>query len=249
MQSAKSRDDKEMDKGRSEAGRTEGGDRAEKNHLKRHSNGMKKFEFKSYLRKKVIRGSSEFQSYFCFAQGTKKLKLVDMKKFTNHLMMVVVFFAITIPLSAQLTVVGHITAEVVSSLTAQETSQLSFGQFSTLATGGQITLTPKGTRLSNGTVNALAGMHNSGSFSITGEPNASITVQLPTEPATLTNAANSGTLLVTNWMSDLPQLNNVIIPRSGIQQVNVGATLLVGIAKNSPVGKYSGTYNITFNYN
>jgi hypothetical protein len=172
-----------------------------------------------------------------------------MRKFTNHLVMVIVFLAITIPLSAQLTVVGHVTAEVVSTLTAQETSQLSFGQFSTRATGGQIVLTPKGTRSSNGMVNVLTGMHNSGSFSISGEPNASISIQLPTEPATLTNPANSGILLVTSWMSDLPQLSNVIIPRSGIQQVNVGATLLVGMAKNNPVGKYSGTYNITFNYN
>jgi hypothetical protein len=172
-----------------------------------------------------------------------------MKKFTNQLLMVVVFFAVTTPLSAQLIVVGHITAEVVSTLTATETSQLSFGQFSTLAAGGQIVLTPKGTRSSNGAVNVLAGMHNSGCFSITGEPNSSISIQLPREPATLTSNSNSGTLLVTNWMSDIPQLNNVIIPRSGIQQVNVGATLLVGIAKNNPVGKYSGTYNITFNYN
>jgi len=82
-----------------------------------------------------------------------------MKNFTNRLVIVVLFFAVTIYLPAQVTVVGHITAEVVSTLTATETSQLSFGQFSPETAGGQIILTPQGIRSSNGTVNVIEGMH------------------------------------------------------------------------------------------
>ena len=172
-----------------------------------------------------------------------------MKNFTNRLIIVVLFFSVTIFLPAQVTVVGHISAEVVPSLTATETAQLSFGQFSPETAGGQIILTPQGTRSSNGTVNVIGGTHNPGSFFVTGEPNALISIQLPSGPITLTNSGNSGTMTVTNWMSDPPQYSSVTIPASGVQPVNVGATLIVGINQNNPVGLYSGTYNITFNYN
>ena len=172
-----------------------------------------------------------------------------MKNFTNRLIIVVFFFFVTICLQAQVTVVGHISAEVVPSLTATETAQLSFGQFSPETAGGQIILTPQGTRSANGTVNVIGGTHNPGSFFVTGEPNALISIQLPSVPITLTNSGNPGTMIVSNWMSDPPQYSSVTIPASGVQPINVGATLIVGTNQNNPVGLYSGIYNITFNYN
>jgi hypothetical protein len=172
-----------------------------------------------------------------------------MKNFTNRLVIVVLFFAVTIYLPAQVTVVGHITAEVVSTLTATESSQLSFGQFSPETAGGQIILTPQGIRSSNGTVNVIGGMHIPGSFIVTGEPDALISIQLPSGPTTLTNSGNSGTMTVTSWMSDPPQHSSVTIPASGAQPINVGATLIVGTNQDNPIGLYTGTYNITFNYN
>jgi len=175
--------------------------------------------------------------------------LKDMKTFKNRLIMIVIFFAFTICLPAQVTIVGHITAEVVSSLTATETLQLSFGQFSSEAAGGQIILTPQGIRSSTGTVNVIGGMHNQGSFFVTGEPDALISIQLPSGSTTLTNSANSGTMTVTSWVSDPSPQRNVTIPSSGAQPINVGATLIVGTIQNNPVGLYAGTYNITFNYN
>ncbi len=172
-----------------------------------------------------------------------------MKKITDCVMIILLTFVFSICLPAQVTVVGHITAEVVSPLTATEMSQMSFGQFFPETTGGKIILTPQGTLSATGTVDVLQGIHNQGSFFVSGEPNASISIELPSGPATLTNPANSGTLIVTSWISDLPQLSNVIIPQSGIQQMNIGATLVVGTIQNNPVGMYSGTYDITFNYN
>jgi len=56
-------------------------------------------------------------------------------------------------------------------------------------------------------------------------------------------------MTVTSWISDPPQHSGVTIPASGVQPVNVGATLIVGINQDNPVGLYTGTYNITFNYN
>jgi hypothetical protein len=172
-----------------------------------------------------------------------------MKKSGLRFIFVFLFYIITTELSAQATVIGHITAEVVTTLTATETSQLSFGQFSPEAAGGEIILTPKGIQSSTGTVNVIGGMHNPGSFSINGEPEAVISIQLPTVPSTLTNLSNSGSMTVTAWLSDPSQEQNITIPASGSREVNVGATLIVGTIHDNPVGMYAGTYSITFNYN
>ena len=172
-----------------------------------------------------------------------------MKKFKTYQIIIFMLFGITISLPAQVTVVGHITAEVVSSLTATEISQLSFGQFSPETTGGKIIMTPRGTRTATGTVKVIEGMDNPGGFSVTGEPDASISVELPKEPVTLTNSNSSGKMTVTGWMTDLIQQSNMSIPQSGKEQVNIGATLIVGDYQENPVGIYKGTYNITFHYN
>ena|ERR1035437_3893640 len=172
-----------------------------------------------------------------------------MEKLIFRLIVAGLFFFTAVELSAQVTAVGHITAEVVTSLTATETSPLSFGQFSPESSGGQIVLTPQGITSSTGTVNVVGGMHNAGSFSVNGEPNAVISIQLPNVPSTLTNLSTSGTMIVTSWISDPPQQGSTTIPASGARVVKVGATLIVGTVHKNPIGIYSGTFNITFNYN
>ena len=163
--------------------------------------------------------------------------------------MMVGFSTLALYLPAQVTAVGHVTAEVVSILTATETAQLSFGQFSPETRGGEIILSPEGTRSATGTVNVIGEVHNAGTFYVSGNADSFISIQLPSGPTTLTNSASSGTMLVTNWTSDPPQQHSVAIPRNGHQPVNVGATLIVGNIRDNPVGMYAGTYNITFNYN
>jgi hypothetical protein len=172
-----------------------------------------------------------------------------MKNFTRILFFVFLMLTVSVYLNAQVTVIGHITAEVVSPLTATETSQLSFGKFSPETSGGEIVLTPKGTASSTGTVSPISGTHNPGCFFISGIPDAIISMQLPSGPTTLTNSANTGTMTVTGWRSDPPQESNLTISSSGARAVTIGATLIVGNIQNNPVGMYTGTYNITFNYN
>jgi len=172
-----------------------------------------------------------------------------MNKFTNCVNTVLLVLMVTVSLQAQVHIVGHISAEVVSPLEATETAQLNFGRFSPEKAGGQIILTPKGVASSTGTVSVISGTHNPGSFSICGVPEAIISVQLPEGPTTLTNSANSGTMIVSNWSSEPPQKDNMTISANGAREFNIGATLEVGNIHDNPVGMYSGTYHITFNYN
>ena len=151
--------------------------------------------------------------------------------------------------TAQASVSGTATAQVIAALTATETAQLNFGRFSPETQGGTILLTPDGVLTTQGTVVSGGGAHSSASFYITGEPNATFSIILPSTPAILTNTASSKTMQVTSWQS---------IPASGIGAgkltggsvtIQVGAALNVGDVNANPVGIYTGSYSITFSYN
>jgi len=154
-----------------------------------------------------------------------------------------------VKVSAQTNLNATVTAQVIAALTATETVQLNFGRFSPETLGGAILLTPDGVLTTQGTVIPGGGAHSSASFYITGEPNATFSISLPSGPAILTNTLSSKTMQVTGWQS---------IPAPGIGSgkliggsltVQVGAALNVGDLNTNPVGIYTGTYSIIFSYN
>ncbi len=151
--------------------------------------------------------------------------------------------------NAQASVTATATAQVIAALTATETAQLNFGRFSPETQGGVILLTPDGVLTTQGTVVTGGGAHSSASFYITGEPNATFSIILPSAPAILTNTVGSQTMQVNGWQS---------IPASGVGvgkltggsiTVQIGAALNVGTTTANPVGIYTGIYSITFSYN
>lgn len=151
---------------------------------------------------------------------------------------------------AQASVNAHASAEVIQALTATETSTLNFGRFSPESAGGEIRLSPDGIRSATGSVAMGGGLYNPAIFYLTGQPDFSVTINLPAIPVLLTNSANGKTMVVSNWES-IPSANGsgVKILNSGLLTLNVGATLKVGNMNDNPVGLYSGTYAITFAYN
>ncbi len=151
--------------------------------------------------------------------------------------------------NAQSTVNGEIFAEVVSALTAAEMAQLNFGKFSPTTQGGQVLITPEGSRMATGTIVLSQGPHQAAGFIITGEDNATFSISLPTQPATITNLANAKTMIVDDWISIPAMGTGVGILAGGMQEIKVGATLNVGSMEDNPVGLYSGTYQIKFDYN
>ena len=151
--------------------------------------------------------------------------------------------------AGQASVTATATATVISALTATETAQLNFGRFSPETQGGTILLTPDGVLTTQGTVVSGGGAHSSASFYITGEPNATFSIILPSVPAILTNTASSKTMQVTGWQSVPPSGVGVGKLVGGSITVQVGAALNVGDVNANPVGIYTGSYSITFSYN
>jgi hypothetical protein len=151
--------------------------------------------------------------------------------------------------AASSTVTGHITAEVISTLTAIETTQLSFGRFSPGPQGGKLILTPGSSISVMGSVWPGSGTHSAASFYVTGDPGVAFTVSLPSDPVTITHMGSARTMTVEEWRSVPEAEPGAGVLENGSQVVYVGATLNVGTLNDNPVGVYTGTYNITFEFN
>ncbi len=150
---------------------------------------------------------------------------------------------------ASSTVTGHITAEVISTLSAIETSQLSFGRFSPGPQGGSLILHPENTLSVAGSVWPGSGAHSAASFHVTGDPGVAYTISLPSSPVTITHVSSARTMSVEEWTSvPLPEPGAGLL-ENGSQVVFIGATLKVGTLNDNPVGVYTGTYSVTFDFN
>ena len=149
----------------------------------------------------------------------------------------------------QASVTGHVFAEVISAFSAVETSQMNFGRFSPGPYGGQIILTPQGTISVIGSVISGSGIHNAASFYVTGDCYTSFSINQPKSPATLTNMSGAKTMRVSNWVSVPSTRPGAGTLQDGFLAVYVGATLEVGTMNDNPVGTYTGSYSITFDFN
>jgi hypothetical protein len=147
------------------------------------------------------------------------------------------------------TATGHVYAEIVPSFTASETVQMNFGKFSPGPQGGEIILTPENTISVMGSVYKGNGTHNAASFYVSGDVDASFTISLPTGPVVLTNMTNAKTMRIEDWISNPASGIGTGKLQNGFQVINVGATLKVGTLYDNPVGIYTGTYTITFDFN
>ena len=144
---------------------------------------------------------------------------------------------------------GHVIAEVIPVFTASETSQLNFGKFSPGPQGGMIILTPQSTISVIGSVFKGIGSHNAASFFVSGDANAAYSISLPTNPVVLTHTSNAKTMLIQDWVSEPGQGIGTGTLLEGFQVVYIGATLKVGTLSDNPVGIYTGTYTVTFDFN
>lgn len=167
------------------------------------------------------------------------------RKLTAILLLFLVF---ALKVQAQSVITGQAYAEVIAALTAFENAQMSFGKFSPEIAGGQVVLTPEGARLVEGSVILGGGIAQPGKFIITGQPDATYSIQLPSGPALLINSSNN-IMIVDNWVSIPPAGMGTGILDGGSETVSIGATLTVGSFEDNPVGIYTGTYSLTFAYN
>jgi Domain of unknown function (DUF4402) len=163
--------------------------------------------------------------------------------------LIVTAVGVTAQVTPPVSATGHVTAEIVPVFSASEIAQMNFGKFSPGPQGGEIILTPQSTVSVLGSIFKGAGTHNAASFYVTGDMDAAYTITLPASPVVLTNLSNAKTMKIENWVSiPAPSIGAGKL-LNGFQTVYVGATLKVGTLYDNPVGLYTGTFTITFDFN
>lgn len=129
--------------------------------------------------------------------------------------------------------------------TLTNNTALSFGSF-TAGSGGSVAVTPGGARSKAGSVILV----NQGApaaaaqFTISGTPSALFDITLPANGTVFLSDGAAGSMALNNFTSS-PSVSGVL-SGGGTQTINVGATLTVGSAQTP--GSYSGSFNVTVNY-
>jgi hypothetical protein len=100
-----------------------------------------------------------------------------------------------------------------------------------------------------GSVFKGSGLHNAASFYVSGDIDASFSIALPSNPVVLTHIGSAKTMIVENWSSIPAPGTGTGKLQNGFQTVYIGATLKVGTLMDNPVGIYTGSYTITFEFN
>lgn len=148
-----------------------------------------------------------------------------------------------------ISVSGHVYAEVIPVFSANEVTRMNFGRFSPGPQGGRIILTPQSTLSVQGSIVTAAGSHNAAIFAVSGDEDASYSISLPADPVVLKHTSSEKSMIIEEWNSyPVPGPGNGRL-QNGYQMVNVGATLKVGTIHDNPAGVYTGTYEITFDFN
>ncbi len=117
---------------------------------------------------------------------------------------------------------------------------MDFGEVAVTGVAGTVTLNPVGnTRTFAGV--AVAGTFSLAAFLVGGQNGAGFDITLPTS-LTINRSGGGGTMNV-NAFNSLPAFSSTIV---GTTFFSVGATLNVGAAQ--PAGNYSGSFNVSVNY-
>lgn len=134
------------------------------------------------------------------------------------------------------------------SVTVYTIQNIGFGAFTTGNNGGTVKISPSGVRTVTGTVIPLnfGVQYRPVIFEIEA-PSGTIISFANSLNATLTGS-NGGTMSVHLNDSDPVLPFNTIVSPPARTQLKMGGTLTVGNTTISPPGTYSGTIDITFNY-
>jgi hypothetical protein len=149
------------------------------------------------------------------------------------------------------TTTASATANVMVPIKIVQAANLTFGKFAVSSgSGGTVTVSTSGARTGSGMFLPSADPTTAAQFTITGEPNASFSIDLGGPGTTLTKGTDSMTL---TYASDLTGANATsgTIPTgtltSGTQTLFVGGTLTV--SGTQVAGAYAGTVSATVAYN
>lgn len=127
----------------------------------------------------------------------------------------------------------------------ENTQALSFGSF-VAGNGGSVTVSTSGKRSAGGGVMLIPSSQGAAAqFTVSGDPNATYTIQLPGND--FVKLTGPGADMLINDFTSTPSGAGGQLGAGGSQTLSVGGTLSVG--SDQVPGDYSGTFSVTVNYN
>lgn len=133
---------------------------------------------------------------------------------------------------------------VVQPIGISETSSLNYGTFSESG-NGTIVIDTSGNRTASTKINLQGGIVNQGVFNVTGTTNEAYSVTITPGTLNCVSSCGGGNKTTMSLDSFTHDADGVI--SAGGESINVGATLSVNTGQ--VLGNYTGTYNVTVNYN
>jgi len=134
-------------------------------------------------------------------------------------------------------------ATVLTPIAIATNTQMSFGDlYADNVAIGTVVLAVDGSRTVTGPVAKGATAGAAAAFTVTGTNSATYALTLPSTDVTITSAG-SDTMIVNTFTHN----STTTLSAGGTESFNVGATLNVGISQVAT--SYSGSFNVTVNYN
>ena len=126
---------------------------------------------------------------------------------------------------------------------------MNFGNVAISTALGTVELAPTGTRTPSGgvTLPATAGTVAAAEFDITGEPNYTYSITLPSTDHTITHSGGVETMIVNGFTSSPTPTGT--LDGAGAETVTVGATLNVAGSQLSGLYVSLTPFDVTVNYN
>ncbi|MCX6232785.1 MAG: DUF4402 domain-containing protein [Bacteroidetes bacterium] len=162
------------------------------------------------------------------------------------ILMLIYFLIENFAIYGQTTITATANAEIVPLSITTEVSQLNFGKFTPIGGGGNIIITPQGSRVSNGTIILKESAVSPAIFDISDSQNTNFSVIFPKNTVYIYHQNGINAMSLTSWTVDLPTLGSSSEKKN---IVKIGCTLNIGSIETNPIGMYSGTYSLTFFYN
>ena len=134
----------------------------------------------------------------------------------------------------------------IAELNVVRLEDLNFGTIVSIQPKGDVTIDPEfGTKEVTGGVLDFGGTHNRAEFSVTGEPNATIVITLPTG-VTLARRGGGNPVIIRRFASFPPDTETASLGPSGKKTIFVGAR--IDVQPNERDGEYRALFMIFVDY-
>ncbi len=176
-----------------------------------------------------------------------------MKNFTRLFAVASLLIIFAVTAQAQVTDNSTATATIIAPIGIDKQVDLNFGNLSVSGTQGVVTLEPTSAALRSQvggvTFPAVAGTVTAAEFAISGVPESTYSILLPSTDLVITNTTGTGgeTMIVNNFTSTPTPTGELNL--SGTETLYVGADVTVAANQQSGVYVSAVPFDVTVNYN